>query len=304
MLRTTFGAASRSEFLERQVTARKLTRSVALRFVAGETIDDAVGAVERLSRMGLRATLDVLGEAHAESEEIEASVSEILRAVSRLSASGLPAGISVKPTQVGLVLSEEVAHERLSRVAGATDEAGTHLTLDMEDHTLTERTVGLVEGLLKEGHRSVGCAVQAYLRRTSDDVRRLSEQGATLRLCKGAYDEPKSVAYRSRQAVDASFRAAAELLLQQGTYPRIATHDGALISHVQDVAASLSVPRDAFEFQMLYGIREPLQRELVEQGYRVCVYVPYGPSWYRYFMRRLGERPANLGFFLRAVASG
>ncbi|MDQ3974319.1 MAG: proline dehydrogenase family protein, partial [Actinomycetota bacterium] len=177
-------------------------------------------------------------------------------------------------------------------------------TLDMEASDVTEVTVALVERLLAAGHRDVGCALQAYLRRTPGDVERLSALGASLRLCKGAYAEPPAVAHQRRAEVDASFATLADWLLEHGSYPRLATHDDRLVDRARNTAARLGRGRDDFEFQMLYGVRPRLQDALVRDGYRLRVYVPFGDQWYPYFMRRLAERPANLVFFLRALRGG
>ncbi|MDP9405126.1 MAG: proline dehydrogenase family protein, partial [Actinomycetota bacterium] len=225
----------------------------------------------------------------------------VLETIDRIGEAGLPAGISVKPTQMGLRLSPALCFELLDEIATAAGAIDQHVTLDMEGSDVTEVTVGLVERLAAAGHRDVGCAVQSYLRRTRADVERLSAVGASLRLCKGAYAEPERLAFQSRAEVDASYAACAEYLLAEGVYPRIATHDDRLIDHVRNVAVRLGRGRDEFEFQMLYGVRPTLQDALVRDGYRLRVYVPFGDQWYPYFMRRLAERPANVVFFLRAL---
>ena len=209
--------------------------------------------------------------------------------------------MSVKPTQMGLRVSPQLCAQLLGDIATAAASSGDHLTLDMEGSDVTEATIGLVEQLRTDGHAQVGCAVQTYLHRTRDDVARLSAVGASLRLCKGAYAEPPDVAYQSRVQVDGGYARCADDLLRHGTYPRFATHDDRLIAYIKHAADREGRGRDDFEFQMLYGIRPALQDELVAQGYRLRVYVPYGDQWYPYFMRRLAERPANVVFFLRAL---
>jgi proline dehydrogenase len=213
----------------------------------------------------------------------------------------LDAGVSVKPTQMGLHVSEHLCRELLAELAGAAERAGAHVTLDMEGSAVTEATVALVEHLHAAGHGNVGCAVQTYLHRTPDDLERLSRVGASLRLCKGAYAEPAEIAHRRHADVDAAFAAGTAYLFRDGTYPRLATHDDRLIDHAKTLAVRMGLGRGAFEFQMLYGVRPSLQDALIRDGWRLRVYVPFGTEWYPYFTRRLAERPANLAFFLRAL---
>jgi proline dehydrogenase len=283
------------------VTGWRIPRRIALRFVAGDMLADGIQAVRALAGAGKSATLDYLGEAVTSHAQAQAACKVYLEALRRIAEQGLDCGVSVKPTQMGLHLDPELAHDLIAKIVASAERTGTHVTLDMEGSDVTETTVSLVEQLRAAGHTEIGCALQAYLRRTLDDLERLCLIGASVRLCKGAYAEPASVAFQTRAEVDASYAACAELLLRHGTYPRIATHDHEQIAHVKDLARQFSLPRDAFEFQMLYGIRPALQDELVGDGYRVRVYVPFGEQWYPYFMRRLAERPANLAFFLRAL---
>lgn len=301
MLRAALLKASDSEALARQVTSRRLSRAVALRYVAGETLDDGLSTVADLVDQGRSATLDYLGESVTEADAARAAAQVYVDGLERSARGGLACGVSVKPTQMGLGFDDVLCRRLLTDIAKAAEGGTSHVTLDMEGSAVTEATVALVEELQDAGHEGVGCAVQSYLHRTLDDVKRLSARGASLRLCKGAYAEPASVAYQRRRDVDASFTACADWLLEHGTYPRFATHDEALIDHVRERAAQLGVGKDQFEFQMLYGVRAGLQEQVVADGYRLCVYVPFGDDWYRYFMRRLGERPANLLFFLRSL---
>lgn len=276
------------------------------RFVAGETLADGLRAVRSLARAGMVASLDHLGEAvtgEADAWEAAKAYQEALEAIK---AEGLPAGVSVKPTQMGLDLDPELAFGLLDDVATVARSAGVHVTLDMERSTVTEATIRLVERLRKAGHHHVGCAVQTMLRRTPTDVERLMNAAggpASLRLCKGAYAEPAEVAHRRRRDVDAAYRACAVRLLEHAdAFPRFATHDDALVSFVREQAARRGRRRGKdYELQMLYGVREPLQQALAREGERVCVYVPYGTEWFPYFSRRIGERPANVRFFLRAL---
>ncbi len=297
--------ASESRRLRALVSGLDVSRSIAMRFIAGETLDDGLRVARELAALGRSVTLDYLGEAVGSEAEAREAQRVVLELLARLE--GLPAGVSVKPTQMGLGSGRDggaLARELLGGIVAAADATGDHVTLDMEGSDVTEATVALVEDLHADGHQAVGCAVQSYLHRTLHDCVRLSEAGASLRLCKGAYAEPPDLAYQSAADVDASWSACADVLLARGTYPRFATHDGRLIDHVRRVAGYLGVERDGFEFQMLYGIRPALQSALVEEGYRLRVYVPFGAEWYPYFMRRLAERPANLAFFLRALAGG
>jgi proline dehydrogenase len=293
--------ASDSRVLRRQVTSRKLSRRVALKFVAGETIDDGFAVARRLAAQGKTITLDYLGESVSNEADARSAAKTIVEMVDRIGREGLPAGVSVKPTQFGLHIAPGLARELVGDIAVATERIGQHLTLDMEGHEVTEDTIALVEELIADGHTHVGCAVQSYLRRTREDVERLSNIEASLRLCKGAYDEPATIAYRERAEVDISYAECATYLLEFGFYPRIATHDDKLIEFVKRTARRLGRTPDDFEFQMLYGVRPSLQDQLVRDGYRMCVYVPFGDQWFPYFMRRLAERPANLAFFLRAL---
>jgi proline dehydrogenase len=310
MIRTMLIKASESERLREEVMRRAITRSVALRYVAGETLEEGLDATRALARSGRSVTLDYLGEAVTTEAEARDAAGVYLQALERIGEESLPCGVSVKPTQMGLTFAPELCAELLAQIVAAaeklpaSDPHDAHVTLDMEGSDLTEATVALVEQLWSGGHHHVGCAVQTYLHRTRDDVRRLSSlppHGASLRLCKGAYAEPPDVAYQSSTEVDGNYLACADELLRHGRYPRFATHDDRLIDQIRNRATRLGVPRDAFEFQMLYGVRTSLQETLVRDRYRMRVYVPFGDQWYPYFMRRLAERPANIAFFLRSL---
>lgn len=304
MVRALLIKASESEALRRQIVGRRFTHDIAMRFVAGDTLDDGVAVSRRMAAQGKTVTLDYLGESVGDESEARVAAKAYLEAMARLHEEGLPAGVSVKPTQMGLGFDDALCLELLGEIAAAGESSAEHVTLDMEGSDVTEDTVALVERLQAAGHRHVGCAVQSYLHRTFDDVVRLSSVGASLRLCKGAYAEPAEIAYQARNQVDASYARCAAFLLREGTYPRFATHDDRLIRHICNTARVLDRPPDDYEFQMLYGVRPALQDQLVDDGYRVRVYVPYGDQWYPYFMRRLAERPANVVFFARAVLGG
>lgn len=302
MLRRALIAASESDRLRALAVDQPLARKVVDRFVAGETLDDALRVTEELNAAGMSVTLDHLGEAVHDASVAEAAADAYLDALDRLDTAGLDASVSLKPTQLGLDVSPELCEKLVAAICDRAASVGTHVTIDMEGSDHTQRTVDLLVRLREAGHDNVGCAVQSYLRRTVDDVAHLTAMGASLRVCKGAYAEPPEIAYQEREEVDANYVRAAEVVLRGDTFGRFATHDHRIIARVRNLARRLGVADDAYEFQMLYGIREPLQRELVDQGQNVRIYVPYGDEWYPYFVRRLAERPANLVFFLRALA--
>ena len=301
ILRDVLIRASQSKALEHQIVSRRITHDLAMRFVAGTTLDEALTVSRQLAAGGKTVTLDYLGESVTTEDDARAAAKAYTVIAQRLAEEGLPAGVSVKPTQMGLNLSHDLCVELLGEIAAAGERSAEHVTLDMEGSDVTEATVALVEQLQAAGHTYVGCAVQSYLRRTRADVARLTAVGASLRLCKGAYAEPESLAYQSRDHVDASYARCADDLLRTGVYPRFATHDDRLIRYIQRTARLLGRGPEDFEFQMLYGVRPSLQDELVAEGYQLRVYVPFGDQWYPYFMRRLAERPANVVFFLRAL---
>ena len=302
MLRQTLLAASRSERLQRVSAEVAPARAVARRFVAGETLDDALAVVRRLNGLGMSVTLDHLGESVTEPAIAERAGDTYVEALARIRDEGLDCGVSCKPSQLGIGIDQDLCRALLERVADAAEAAGQHVTIDMEGSDWTEATVALVEELHAAGHRDVGCALQSYLYRTVDDVRRLTAIGASPRICKGAYDEDPDIAYQGAEDIRASFMAAAELVLDGGVYGRFATHDGLLLDRLRGVLQRRGVGRDDYEFQMLYGVREPLQQQLVADGVRLRIYVPFGQQWYPYLVRRLAERPANMLFFLRALA--
>ena len=301
VLRQALIAASESDVLERQVTTRDLTRRIAMRFIAGETLDDGLAAVRDVAARGCTATLDFLGEAVSSADDARRAQDKIVAACARIGDESLPSGISVKPTQMGLTLDQDLAFKLIAEIASEAKRFGGHVNIDMEGSDTTEATVALTERLRDAGHDNVGCALQSYLHRTPDDVERLTAAGASLRLIKGAYDEPPEVAYQNKAEVDASFRRSTDWLLEHGHYPKIATHDNALIEYTKRTVIRLGRSPDDFEFQMLYGVRTPLQDALASAGWRMRVYIPFGAQWYPYFMRRIAERPANMVFFMRAL---
>ncbi|MDP8927713.1 MAG: proline dehydrogenase family protein [Actinomycetota bacterium] len=302
MLRRALIAGSNSRLLQRTASRLPWTRAVAMRFVAGETLDDAVAVARRLNSRGASVSLDALGEAVLEPRIAHAAAETYRETLTRMAAAGIEGSISVKLTQLGLDIDPRLCRDLVADVCAAAAALGSDVTLDMEDSSHTPATVDLVLALRGLGHGNVGCAVQSYLYRTPDDVAKLTAAGASLRLCKGAYAEPPEVAYQKKAEVDAAYARLTQTLLRGGVYPRIATHDKRLVRHAKNLARRYGREPREFEFQMLYGVGEALQRELVADGYRLRVYVPFGSEWYRYFMRRLAERPANLAFFVRAVA--
>ena len=296
MLRQVILAASANDRVKAVVTGAPLSRSVVRRFVAGELVDDAVRVTRTLQQAGLTVSLDHLGEDVRDPAQAARTLAGYRELLARLDENGLTAGglaeVSVKLSALG---PDPVDAARA--VCEAARAAGTTVTLDMEDHTTTDATLAALHRL-REDFPDTGAVLQAYLHRTEDDCRALATAGSRVRLCKGAYREPASVAHQSARAVDASYVRCLEILMAGAGYPMVATHDPALIAR----AVALRPP-GTFELQLLYGIRPLEQTRLAAAGQRVRVYVPYGDQWYGYLMRRLAERPANLAFFLRALAS-
>jgi proline dehydrogenase len=291
-------AVTRRGPVRKLFTARGWGRRVATRFVAGETLDDAVAVTRELNARGFLVSMDHLGE-HVSDARLAAQAREdYLACISRVAVEGLQANISVKLTQLGLGLDDGLAEESLRTLAARASAAGITVTVDMEESTLTQVTVDLYSRV-QAAYGNLGLALQAYLHRTPADLARVLPLGGHLRLCKGAYDEPEQVALRRRGEVDEAFRRLlADLMVCEGIRPAVATHDHRLVAATRALAATRQAP---FEFQMLYGIRPSLQAELVAAGYPVRVYVPYGESWYPYLTRRMAERPANFWFFARAL---
>jgi proline dehydrogenase len=273
-------------------------RRVALRFVAGESLDDAIAAVRRLVEAGVTVSLDHLGEHVTDRASAEAARDDYLACLDRIAAEGLDANISVKLTQLGMGFDDDLCGRSLDALAVRAGGAGLTMTIDMEESAHTAATLDFYEAAQK-AHGNLGLALQAYLRRTPEDLDRVAHLGGHIRLCKGAYDEPEQIAFRTRKQVDAAFdELCAALMAQPDAKPAIATHDHERIAVAIRCGAERIGP---WELQMLYGIRESLQRSLVADGQPLRVYVPYGDAWYPYLTRRMAERPANLWFFLRAL---
>lgn len=273
----------------------------ARRFIAGETIEEALDAVRALQANGSLVTLDHLGESVATADEARAAASAYVAIVERLVAAGVDRNISLKLTQLGLDLDRLTCLDNLRRVLDAAGRHDLFVRIDMESSPYVEATLDIFETVWRVGYRNTGVVLQSMLRRSEQDLARVNRLGARVRLVKGAYNEPRAVAYHRKADVDRAFVRLMQTLLTDGVYPAIATHDPKMIDATKRFAAERGVAPERFEFQMLYGIRRDLQAALLTQGYRVRVYVPFGREWFPYFMRRLGERPANVGFVLRGL---
>ena len=274
------------------------SRRVARRFVAGETLDDAVEAAREVNRRLQLASLDLLGENVSDEAGAGRAAEGYLAVFDRIAQERLDANVSLKLTQLGLDLSEDLCLELLEKIVAHATSQGNFVRIDMEGSAYTQRTVEIAKRV-RAHYTGVGTVMQAYLYRTETDVQDLLAAGCRLRLCKGAYKEPPEVAFPKKSDVDANYVKLMKMLLLSGIYHGIATHDPAMIEATKGFAREQNIKRDQFEFQMLYGIRADLQEKLVRDGFRVRVYIPYGVDWFPYFMRRLAERPANVAFFLR-----
>jgi proline dehydrogenase len=298
-----FYALSRSALLKRLASRYGLrtSESFASRFIAGETIETAITASKRLQAQGFLITLDHLGEGVGTLDAASAATQEYVRLISVIVAAGIERNISLKLTQLGIDIDRATCVDNLRRILEPASRCDFFVRIDMENSPYTERTLEIFETLWEQQYRNVGVALQAYLFRTERDIQRMNELGARVRLVKGAYKEPAAVAYQRKDEVNSAFAHLARQLLDHGTYPAIATHDEDVIAQVRQHAATRGMAADRFEFQMLYGIRRDLQASLAASGYPMRVYVPFGREWFPYFMRRLGERPANLSFVVKAL---
>jgi len=297
MLRQTFLYLSNQRQIFNFVRHNGFAQRFAARFVAGETIDEALAAVQALNRKRISASLDLLGESVHNEAEARANEREYLCMLDRIHQRQLDANVSVKLTAMGLDISEELCVDILHNVLERAKQYRTFVRVDMEGSAYTERTLRLVEDRLYPLYpENVGIVLQSYLYRTEADVDRANQLRCRVRLCKGAYQEPPSIAYPHKKDVDANFVRCMRELMLEGNYPGIATHDEAIIAHAKRFAKERGISSDRYEFQMLYGVRRDLQERLVREGYRMRVYVPFGTQWYPYLMRRLAERPANLAF--------
>jgi proline dehydrogenase len=306
VLRRALLAASASPRLRQLITTAPQTRAIVDSYVAGETAADAVAVTRTLRAAGLLVSLDYLGEDTRDPAQAAAVTDEYIELLGKLGADGLTQGgaaeVSVKPTAVGLFLGTRMARENIARICAAAREAGTTVTLDAEEYAAVEPTLRVASQLRAE-YPELGCVIQASLRRSEADCRSLAGHGLRVRLCKGAYREPDSVAYASRRDVDRSYARCLRALMNGPGYPMVATHDPRLIQITGSLALLSGRAPDSFEYQMLYGIRPVEQQRLADTGARMRVYVPYGGDWYAYLVRRLAERPGNLAFFLRSLRS-
>jgi proline dehydrogenase len=303
---STANAALRSGILRaaesrrvRSFMGRHGMRLGAARFVAGETLDECVTVLHRLAAQGLHANTTLLGESVSDVAEAEAVASEYVRIVERLVEEQLPANVALKLTHLGLELDEELAYANVERVVATAERLGSFVRIDMEHSSVVDATLRIYRRLREAGHERVGTVLQAYLFRTGADLAGLLPLAPNLRIVKGAYLEPPEVAYPAKPDVDRAYARLVEQALLGGAYVAVATHDAALIEHVLGFAERAGIGRDRFEVQMLYGVRPGLQLELAGRGHKVLVATPYGPEWYPYLMRRLAERPANVGFLAR-----
>lgn len=275
-------------------------RAAAGKFIAGETHREALQVAAELNAEGLRVTLDLLGESVSDRSEAEAAADEYARSLDLIESSEASTTISLKLTQLGLDIDTDFCRANLERIVEHADRLGNFVRIDMESSAYTQRTLEIFYDVF-DRHGNVGVVIQSYLKRSAADIERLVSLGAPVRLCKGAYDEPASVAFRDKAEVDASFVRLMRMMLDAGMPAAIATHDERMIEATLDHAEANGISREAYEFQMLYGVRRELQETLTDAGYPMRIYLPYGGQWYSYFMRRMAERPANLWFALRAM---
>jgi proline dehydrogenase len=307
VLRRILLGVSRSPQIKKAVSAMPVSSGIVARFVAGETAPEAVLATEKLVSSGLNVTLDHLGEDVTDVAAATATADAYLTLLKQLSVAGLTshAEVSVKLSAVGQALpgdGEKIALENARSICHAARNAGTTVTLDMEDHTTTDSTLGILREL-RQDFPETGAVLQAYLRRTEGDCRDLAYEGSRVRLCKGAYKEPESVAYQDKRSVDKAYVRAMKILMEGAGYPMIASHDPRLIAIAGSLADRVQRRPGSFEYQMLFGIRPEEQLRLAGEGHTMRIYIPYGEDWYGYLVRRLAERPANLQFFARSLIS-
>ena len=305
MLRSFLLYLSRNKRLERAILRLEWAKRAARRFVAGEQMEEALQVVRELNERGLLATLDHLGENVTNEEEAHAAAEEYLRLLPRIAELKLRSHVSLKLTQMGLDIGMDLCRANVERIVAKAREFDNFVRIDIEGSEYTTRTFDLF-AQLREKYDNVGVALQANLRRSEEDLKKLIELGASVRLCKGAYREPPEIAFPRKREVNRSFIKLMEMLLSpearaKGAYAAIATHDERMIAHAKELVAKNGIDKEEFEFQLLLGIRGKLAEELVREGYRVRIYVSYGTEWYPFYMRRLAERPANLLFILRNV---
>ena len=298
LMRKTFLTLADNNAMYKFIVGNSYTRAMTRRFVAGEKLDEALEAMKALNADGIKGSLDLLGEnVHGEAEA-RAAGQEYEEILDRIQAAGLDTNVSLKLTQMGLDLGDDLCYEITAGVIRKARDYDSFVRLDMEGSAYTQKTLDMFKRLHAEFGKHVGIVLQAYLYRTKNDVEDMIKLGARVRLCKGAYLEPAEVAFADKADTDRSYVACMERLMKDGYYPGLATHDEAIIDHARAYAKREAIEPSRFEFQMLYGIRSDLQRKLVKDGYNMRCYVPFGTQWYPYFMRRLAERPANVWFIL------
>jgi proline dehydrogenase len=311
MLRSFFIYLSKANWAYKMVTGMSLAWKMASRFIAGEKLEDAIRTIKELNAKGINATLDHLGEHTATANDARSATKDILDALDEIQRSGVKANVSIKLTQIGLGLDPKLCADNLAEIVERAASYNNFVRVDMEDAPVTQITLDIMREMRQRGFGNAGIVIQAYLYRSEEDVRKLVQECYTVRLCKGAYKEPASVAFPKKKDVDANYDRLAAILMDgaktQGCpmaspdgrfppVPALATHDARRINFAKEYARRVELPQRALEFQMLNGIRRDLQEQLAQEGYPVRVYVPYGTQWYPYFMRRLAERPANVWF--------
>jgi proline dehydrogenase len=301
--KTFFHLIARSQTLKKLASRYGMRKpsSFARRFIAGETITEAVEAARAVEARGMAVTMDLLGESVTSLSKADAATRDYIAVIDAMIAGGVGRNISLKLTQLGLDVDKASAVDNLRKILERAELAGFFVRIDMEDSPYTEVTLEIYETLWRHGNHHLGVVLQSALRRSESDLAAINNFGGRVRLVKGAYKEPKTVAYPKKADVDAAYARMLKTLLLEGHEPAIATHDPAMIELARTVARQHNVAPDRFEFQMLYGVRRDLQMKLVNAGYRVRVYIPFGREWFPYFMRRLGERPANVLFVLRGI---
>jgi proline dehydrogenase len=302
-LRSSLLYLSRRKKLRRWMETSPVAERLTTRFIAGLTLDDGLAVCERLEREGILVSMDRLGESVTSLAEAEASRDSYLEILHRIASGGFDASISIKLTQFGLDLSETACRANIARLVSEAARLGKTVEIDMESSEYTGPTLEIACAM-HEAHGNVRAVVQAYLRRSGKDIERMCEMRVPVRLCKGAYKEPATVAFATKREVDANYIRLMRVLLERGTYPGLATHDQRIIEEAHRFARERAIPPDRYEFQMLYGIRRDLAWRFAAEGYRIRLYVPFGEAWYPYFMRRLAERPANLLFLMRNLFKG
>jgi proline dehydrogenase len=298
-----FHALASSDTLRRLASTHGMRRrnSFARRFIAGEDVEEAIAAAAAVEAAGMRHTLDYLGESVVSMAAADAATRTYLDILDRIVRSGIGRNISLKLTQLGLTVDRATCIDNLRRILDAAAAQTFFVRIDMENSPYTGVTIEIFETIWQQGYRNAGVVLQSYLPRSVEDARRMNQLGARVRLVKGAYNEPRGVAHQNKADVDGAFIEIMKLLLVDGVYPAIATHDRAMIRATRAFAAERGLTADRYEFQLLYGVRRDLQSELTKAGQTVRVYIPFGQEWFAYFMRRLGERPANLRFVIRSV---